>query len=168
MRGRGHSGLTDAKAPSCEAGAQKAIGALINALATGRGGMEAGLMAIDEVCSPVQMVLDCDIAANLNALLAEPVIDDAACAFDEIQAAGAGGSHLGTEFTARQHRTALRQPLTWAFLNFGGWLSSGRRIDVDYAREVVHDTLREPPASRISEAEERDLRRIIAGARDRS
>jgi len=30
---------------------------------------------------------------------------------------------------------------------------------------VLH---RNPPASHISEAEERDLRRIIAGARDRS
>jgi trimethylamine:corrinoid methyltransferase-like protein len=160
--GWGHSGLTDAKLPSYEAGAHKAIGALMMALATGRGGMEAGLLAIDEACSPVQMVLDVDLARSLNALLAAPEVDDLECAVEEIRAAGPGGSHLGSDFTAARHRQALFAPLTWAWQGYSGWLASGRRTDVDYAREAAVDMLRRQPAvPLISEQEERDLRAII-------
>lgn len=163
----GHAGLTDARVPSCEAGAQKATGALITALATGYGAIEAGLMGIDEVLSPVQMVLDCDIARGLAALLAEPDLDDeeVECACAEICAAGVGGNHLGTDVTVARHRDAFFQPLTWSYQNHSGWSVTGRRTDVDRARDVVHDTLQSfPPRSHISAGEERELRRIIARA----
>ncbi|MCL5994714.1 MAG: trimethylamine methyltransferase family protein [Chloroflexi bacterium] len=158
----GHTGLTDAKVPSCEAGAQKATGALMTALATGHGSIEAGLLGIDEVCSPLQMVLDVDIARSLIALLAAPTIDDVECAFDEIRAAGVGGHHLGSDFTVERHRAALFQPYTWAYQSQSGWEAGGRWVDVDMAREQVHELLRQhPPGSLMSEGEERDLRRII-------
>jgi trimethylamine:corrinoid methyltransferase-like protein len=54
----GHTGLSDAKLPSFEAGVQKSVGALITALAVGRGTIEAGLLSTDEICSPIQMILD--------------------------------------------------------------------------------------------------------------
>jgi trimethylamine:corrinoid methyltransferase-like protein len=163
----GHAGLTDARVPSCEAGAQKATGALITALATGFGGIEAGLMGVDEIVSPVQMVLDCDIARSLAALLAEPALDDndIECAFEEIRDAGVGGHHLGTPYTAERHRNVLFQPLTWSYQNHAGWIASGRHIDVDHARAIVRDILHvSPPYSHIGEEEERELRRIIASA----
>jgi trimethylamine--corrinoid protein Co-methyltransferase len=163
----GHAGLTDARVPSCEAGAQKATGALITALATGNASIEAGLMGIDEVLSPVQAVLDCDIARSLNALLAEMAFDEQAVndACAEIIAAGIGGNHLGTDYTAERHRRELFQPFTWSYQNHPGWSSSGQRTDVDHAREMYHDLLqRQPPQRHIGEDEERALRAIIQRA----
>jgi trimethylamine--corrinoid protein Co-methyltransferase len=157
----GHTGPTDARAPSCEAGAQKAIAALITALATGHGSISAGLLAVDEICSPVQMVLDDELTANLQALLAGMELHEADYAFDEILAVGPGGSFLGTDFTAERYRRELHQPQVWT----AGRLASGSRIDIDHAREIAVEFERSfVPMPRISPEEEKDLRRIIGRA----
>ncbi len=161
----GHTGLTDAKMPSAEAGAQKAVGALVTALATGYGSIEAGLLGTDEICSPIQMFLDCDIANGLRALLAEPVIDDIECAFDEIKAVGTDGNHLGTDFTAENFRRCLWQPDLWSAGNVATWLAAGGKADADLARERAVDfACYFEPKSFISAEEERDLRTIIQRA----
>jgi trimethylamine--corrinoid protein Co-methyltransferase len=158
----GHTGCTDAYMPSCEAGVQKAEGALLTALATGYAGIEAGLLGVDTVCSPVQMVLDHDLAGSLKALLAEARLDEQECAFEEIVAAGIGGNHLGTEFTVERFRTELFEPLTWANQSLNAWRASGGKGDIDKARKIVAEFERDfRPLSRISEQEERDLRSVI-------
>ncbi len=163
----GHTGLSDAKVPSFEAGAQKAVGALITALAVGCGNVEAGLLATDEVCSPIQMILDHDLAGSLRVLLAEPMVTEVECAFDEILASGAGGNFLGTNLTAQLFRTELYQPQTWSWQSVSGWLDSGKRTDVDYAKELFEKfEKRFSPESQITAEEERELRRIIAKAVD--
>lgn len=165
----GHCGCTDACMPSYEAGVQKATGTLITALATGYGYVEAGLLGMDEICSPVQLVLDCDLARSLAGLLAEAAVSDEECALDEILAAGIGGSHLGTDFTAAHFRSALFEPLTWSGRMVGVWQSSGMRADVDAATDIVTEFERGfVPASRISEEEERELRAIVTCAAKRS
>jgi len=162
---RGHTGGTDAKLPSHEAGAQKAAGALLTALATGHGSISAGLLSMDEICSPVQMVLDDDLTGGLKALLAGPVVDETECAFQEILAAGPGGNHLGTEFTARRFRKCLYQPRTWSADNLSAWQAVGRKADVDLAREIVLDFERDfVAAACISPAEEKELQAIIRRA----
>jgi trimethylamine--corrinoid protein Co-methyltransferase len=162
----GHTGLTDAKLPSAEAGAQKAVGALVTAMATGYGTIEAGLLGTDEICSPVQMLLDCDIALSLRALLSEPVIDDIECAFDEIKAVGINGNHVGTDFTVENFRRCLWQPEIWSAGNVATWLTSGGKADADLARERAVEFARHfEPKSFISTDEERDLRAIIQRAR---
>ncbi len=161
----GHTGLTDAKLPSVEAGAQKAVGALVTALATGYGTIEAGLLGTDEICSPIQMLLDCDMTLGLRALLAESVIDDVECAFDEIKAADVDGNHVGTDFTAANFRRCLFQPQFWSAGNVGTWLAAGGKADADLAREQAIDFARSfEPESFISAEEERDLRAIIQRA----
>jgi len=159
----GHAGLSDAKMPSFEAGAQKTAGALLTALATGCGTIEAGLLSTDEVCSPVQMILDHDLAGSLRALLAEPLVNEAECAFTEILASGAKGNFLGTELTVQRCRTELCQPRTWSWQSVSGWLDSGKRIDVDYAEEIFAQFEKGfQPVSQITPEEEREIRKIIS------
>jgi len=161
----GHTGLTDAKMPSSEAGAQKAVGALITALAVGYGSIEAGLLGTDQICSPTQMFLDREIALGLRALLAEPIINDIECAFDEIRDVGIGGNHLGTEFTAQKFRRCLFQPQMWSADSVAAWLASQPKADADLARERAVDFTRKfEPKSFISTEEERELRAIIQRA----
>ena len=165
----GHTGLTDAKLPSCEAGMQKAIGTLITALACGHASVAAGLLGMDEICSPVQLVLDCDLVGRLQALLAQPAVDQGLCALDDILAAGPGGNFLGTDLTYERFRQELWQPMTWASESTNGWELSGRRVDIDRARQWVMDfEKRFAPEVRISPEEERELRGIIRRAVERS
>jgi len=159
----GHTGLSDAKLPSFEAGVQKSVGALITALAVGRGTIEAGLLSTDEICSPIQMILDHDLAGSLRALLAEPLVDEAECDFDEILTSGPGGNFLGADLTVQRCRTELFQPQTWSWQSVSGWLDSGKRIDVDYARDIFKRFDKGfSPVSQITTEEERELRKIIA------
>jgi len=111
------------------------------------------------------MFLDCDIANGLRALLAEPVIDDIECAFDEIKAVGIDGNHLGTDFTAENFRRCLWQPDLWSAGNVATWLAAGGKADADLARERAVDFARHfEPKSFISAEEESDLRGIIQRA----
>jgi len=161
----GHTGLTDAKRPSTEAGAQKGIGALITALACGHATVSAGLLGVDEICSPVQLVLDCDVVGGLRALLAAPAVDERLCAFEDILAAGCGGNFLGSDLTFERFREELWQPATWTAGSTSRWELSGRRVDVDCARDRVAAFEKAfAPEAYISPAEEKELRQIIRGA----
>jgi trimethylamine--corrinoid protein Co-methyltransferase len=163
-----HAGLSDAKTPSFEAGAQKAVGALISALAVGTGTIEAGLLAVDEVCSPVQMVLDHDLAGSLAALFREPAVSAEECAVEEVARAAGAGSFLDSELTARRCREELFFPLTWSNRSLPGWERAGSRNDIDFAREFVarfRSAFRAESA--ISSEEERTLRRTILRAAEK-
>jgi trimethylamine--corrinoid protein Co-methyltransferase len=163
----GHTGSTDAKTPSYEAGAQKAYGALYTALACGRGNISAGLLSLDEICSPVQMVLDHDLAGALQALLAQPSFSDTDCAFEEIAAVGPGGCFMGTDFTAARFRGELFMPAAWNYRLVDAWQRSGCRTDVEAAIDLVCEFERSfSPKSNITEEEERELRKIIKRAVD--
>ncbi len=157
----GHTGLTDAKLPSVEAGVQKAAGALITALACGSAAVSGGLLGVDEICSPVQLVLDRDLVDGLKALLIEPQVSDELCALEDIRAVGAGGNFLGTELTVHRFRQELWQSRTWSHHSTSGWSLAGRKIDLDLAREVVakHDK-GFAGQSYITPEEERELWRI--------
>ena len=161
----GHTGHSDAKRPSFEAGAQKAMGALMTALATGCGTLKVGQLSCDEICSPVQMILDHDLAGGMRALLAEPAVNETECAFEEILAAGVGGNFLGTDLTAERFRTELYQPQTWSWQMASGWLETGKRIDVDIAKDRVREFESQfTPVTQISAGEEEELHAIITNA----
>jgi trimethylamine--corrinoid protein Co-methyltransferase len=165
---KGHTGLSDAKSPSFEAGAQKAMGALMTALATGTGTVEAGLLATDEICSPVQMVLDDDLAGALAALLREPRITDADCAVEEIARGRPGGNFLESELTASRCREELCFPRTWSNRSVVAWERAGSRSDLDIAREYAVRVLKSlTPSSALSSEEEHELRTIMGAVAKR-
>ncbi len=64
----GHAGLTDAKSPSVEAGAQKMMTAIPTLLAGGSLWVDAGLLSSDEIYSPVQMILDNELLSAAGTL----------------------------------------------------------------------------------------------------
>jgi len=161
----GHTGGTDAKVPSVQAGAQKVLGPLFTALATGHGQVSVGMLSMDELCSPVQMVLDDDIVRALNLLLSNAGLDEVDCAFEEIRSAGHGGDHVGTDYTARRFRECLLQPRTWSSGLLNQWTRAGATTDIDTARQIVADfNSNFQPSYFMSAAEERDLRQVIRRA----
>jgi trimethylamine:corrinoid methyltransferase-like protein len=158
----GHCGLSDAKRPSAEAGFQKALGSIPTLMASGRTYVSTGLLSVDEVFSPVQMVIDDEMVSALARFARGFEVSEETLAFDLIRQAGPGGQFLGTEHTVRHFRSELWEPRLFAREMLTGWLRHGARSDVDVAREAVAGLLaREPLPSRISDELDRRLRGIV-------
>ncbi len=161
----GHAGLSDAKLPSVEAGAQKALTAIPTLLAGGHVNLDAGLLSIDEVCSPLQMILDNEFCGALKQLCRGFGVTEEDLAVDLVAEVGPGGNFMATEHTARRFRSEHWEPGIWSRQMLGPWLAGERKLDVDYARdryrELEHDLDTEP---RLTDEEERDIRRIVESA----
>jgi trimethylamine--corrinoid protein Co-methyltransferase len=160
-----HAGLSDAKEPSVQAGMQKALGIVPGIYACGSSSMDAGLLSIDEICSPEQLVYDNELASAVRRTLQPVDLSDEALAVAEIAEVGPGGTFIGTELTAKRFRTELWEPTMWARSSVKEWLAAGAVSDRARAKARIREILSEPaPAPGLSDECERDLRAIIARA----
>lgn len=165
VSGGSHSGLTDAKEPSAQAGAQKAMSTVAGLQSCGVASMDAGLLSIDEICSPEQLVYDNELASAVRRTLQPVDFSDEALAVAEIAEVGPGGAFIGTELTAKRFRTELWEPTIWARSSVKEWLAAGAVSDRARARARIREILSEPEQEPgLSDECERDLRAIIARA----
>jgi trimethylamine:corrinoid methyltransferase-like protein len=166
----GQAGLSDAKLPSVEAGAQKTLTAMPTLLAGGSVWIDAGLLSIDEVCSPVQMILDNEWMGALKHFTHEFEISEETIGLETILEAGPGGHFLDKLHTARHFREEHWNPSIWSRTMLGPWLAGDHRLDVDIAREqalhIQAELQREGlEQTTMSESLERDVLRIMDRAR---
>lgn len=162
----GHSGLSDAKLPSVEAGAQKAISAVATLLAGGSFWMDAGLLSIDEVCSPIQLVLDNEFLSALKRFTHRFDVDDEAIGLDLILEAGPGGQYLDKMHTARRFRSEHWNPSIWSRQMLQPWLEGEQKIDADFARDVIAKVQQEPYRdSQISDSFESGMHALLEHAK---
>ena len=162
----GHGGLSDAKRPSVEAGAQKALTAIPTLLAGGHLWLDAGLLAIDEVCSPIQMVLDNEFISVLKHLVRPFAVDEEAVGLDTILESGPGGNFLGSVHTADHFRGEHWEPAVWSRQMLRPWLESDGRLDVDKAREWIRNVeQKDPGPPAMEESRQKDLLQVIEKAR---
>jgi trimethylamine--corrinoid protein Co-methyltransferase len=133
----GQAGLSDAKLPSVEAGVQKAMSAIPTLLAGGAGWVAAGLLSIDEVCSPIQMVLDNEFLSVLKRFIYDFSITEESIGVEMIIQVGPGGTFLDQTHTVRHFRQEHWEPTIWSRQMLGPWLEDGCHLDVDKARDVV-------------------------------
>jgi trimethylamine--corrinoid protein Co-methyltransferase len=161
-----HGGLSDAKVPGNEAGMQKVSSAIFNALSYGHGHLVAGLLGVDEICSPVQLILDDHVTGALKRVAAGLAVDETAVALDLVDEVGPGGSFLATEHTARNFRGSMWLPRLWSREMYSVWNTSGRKNDVDRAKERFFQIITEgkPLETFISEETEHRLLAIIRRA----
>jgi len=161
----GHCGLTDAMRPSPQAAAHKMQSALPTLLARGKIGFPMGLLAIDEVFSPVQIVLDNQLVSALEQFTRAYEISDEAIAADLVAAVGPGGSFAAELHTAHWFRREMWEPTVWERRPFAAWRENDGRTDAERAREQVLDILAtEPLPSAFSEEEDRTLQGIMQKA----
>ena len=161
----GHCGLTDAKQPSVEAGFHKALGSIPTLMACGHTYISCGLLSVDEIFSPVQMIIDDEIVSALQRFARGFEVSEETLAFDVIKQVGPGGGFLDTEHTARHHRAELWEPRLFAREMFAGWQRRGAKMDVDVARDIYHDLIqREPLPVHIPGTLERELLGILRKA----
>jgi trimethylamine--corrinoid protein Co-methyltransferase len=158
-------GLTDAKEPSVQAGMQKAMSAVAGIHSCGASGMDAGLLSIDEICSPEQLVYDAELASAIRRMLRPADLSDEALAMAEIAEVGPGGTFIGTELTAKRFRHDVWEPTLWARDSAKAWQAAGAVPDRERAKKRVRDILAEPaPGPGLTEECERDLRAIVSRA----
>ncbi len=158
-------GLADAKLPSCEAGMQKALTAIPTLLAGGQVGISAGLLSIDEVYSPIQMILDNEFIGALKQFTKEFEVTEEAIGVDEICKAGPGGNFIATLHTAKKFRDEHWEPHIWSREMTIPWLKGSKMLDVDRARKYYSNlNLSAERHSRISSDFEKDLMKVITKA----
>ena len=160
----GHCGLSDAKVPGNEAAFQKVSSVIFNALACGKANLVAGLLGVDEVFSPVQMILEDEMIDALNWTFKGFEVNEQTLALEVIDEQGPGGSFLGTDHTLENFRQALWQPSLSSKEMYKLWKDRGMKTEVIKAKEKFLDILQsgkelEP---QISERAERELLKIIS------
>lgn len=162
----GQCGLADAKLPSCEAGMQKALTAIPTLLAGGQVNIDAGLLSIGEVFSPIQMILDNEFMGALGRFTKEFEVTEEAIGVDEICKAGPGGNFIATLHTVKRFRDEHWEPHIWSREMTMPWLKGSKMLDVDHARKYYGDlNLSTERHSRISSDFEKDLIRVIEEAK---
>ena len=162
----GHAGLTDSKLPSVESGAQKAMTAGITLLAGGSVWIDAGLLAMDEVYSPIQMILDNELLSALKHFTTEFEISEESIGLDTIFEAGPGGGYLDKVHTVRYMRKERWHPEIWSRQMLQPWLAGGSKLDVDLAREIALDVKAKAVEYHgLAESVERDILALIEKAR---
>ena len=161
----GHGGLSDSKLPSVESGAQKALTAIPTLMAGGSFWMDAGLLSIDEVYSPIQMILDNEFLSALKYFVKNFDVSEESISLETIFEAGPGGGYIDKVHTARNFRAELWQPEIWSRTMLGPWQQSGRRLDVDIAREIALDVQQNQAVyQELDEDLERDILTLIEKA----
>jgi trimethylamine--corrinoid protein Co-methyltransferase len=110
----GDCGLTDATRPSPQAAAHKLQSALPTLLAWGKVNVPMGLLAVDQVYSPVQIVLDDQMVSALKQFTHEYEVSDGAIAADMVAAVGPGGIFAGEPHTAAWFRREMWEPTLWS------------------------------------------------------
>lgn len=159
----GHCGLTDAKTPGFEAAAQKLISALFNVTACGAGYIAAGLLGVDEILSPVQMILEDEMLSALNYITRGLETDGDTLALGAVEETGPGGSFIAADHTAMNFREHVWMPVLWSKEMFNIWNKGGRKTDADKAAEKYMSIISDdkPLERHISEATEKELMKII-------
>lgn len=159
----GHGGLSDAKEPGYEAAMQKASSAICNAQASGRGHIACGLLAVDEVFSPEQLVLDDEALGWLRRLTAGIKVNDDTLALDTVHAAGWGGQYLAQEHTAEHFRENLWFPAVFSTESLSRWRNRRGSGEREEAKARARALLAEapPPEPQISGQFEDKLWNII-------
>ena len=154
----GHCGHSDAKRPSVEAGWQKALNSIPTLMVCGQTMISCGLLSVDEVFSPIQLVIDDEIVSHLRRFARGFEVNGETLALDLIKEIGPGGCFLDTEHTARHFHTELWEPRLFSRSMLNAWRQGGMKTDADHATDVYRDIIaREPLPALISDSLEREL-----------
>lgn len=158
-----HVGNPDAKRPGAEAGFQKAMGCLSALLCCGKTQVKCGVLSIDEVFSPVQMVIDREIASFLQRIARGFSVTPETLGMDVIrEECKPEGMFMASPHTAAHFREEIWEPAIFTRDMFSTWAGAGGHTALDRARDIARDALRgNPPRSRISDQLEKELLSMV-------
>ena len=157
----------DAKVLSSEAGMQKAMGAICGIMAGARSLIAPGFLSVDEILSPVQLVIDNEFIGALKRLSEGFQVDKDKVAFNLIKEVGPGGFFTGTEHTVKYYRKEHWQPEIFSREMYRSWMSGDRKTDVERAADICKQILKEYHPVGIKEKTEKELRKVTQKAKQK-
>jgi trimethylamine--corrinoid protein Co-methyltransferase len=161
----GHAALTDAKFPSPESGAQKAMTGAVTLLAGGNLWVDAGLLSTDEIYSPIQLILDNELISALKRFVYDFEVSEESIGLETIFETGPGRQFLDKDHTAKFFRTEHYQPSMWTRTMLAPWLDEGAKLDIDRARELAISVWKEgPDPLGLTETQDQEILALIARA----
>jgi trimethylamine---corrinoid protein Co-methyltransferase len=159
-----NSFLGDAKTPSCEIGMQKALTAIPAIMAGTCSLGTLGLLSVDEIASPIQLIIDNEFAGALQRFARGFEVNEDTLAYDLIHEVGPGGLFTGTEHTVKHYRKEHWQPAIFSREMYNSWLTGDHKNDIERAREVYVQIMRSHYNVYIHEDTEKSLVEVIEKA----
>ncbi len=160
-----NSFLGDEKNVGALMGMEKAMNAVCAVLAGTSSIGTLGLLSVDEICSPILLILDDEYAGSLKRLARGFEVNEETLAFDVLKAVGPGGNFLAEEHTVRHFRREHWEPRIQSRESYSTWLAQVNKTDYDKALDIWHEVLQSAPERGIKEETERELLRVIEEAR---
>ena len=135
-------GLTDAKLPDAQAGAEKASSLLLAALAGADTFGHCGICGTDHAGSLLWLSLDNEVAEYVKRIARGFEVDAEKVAAEVVQKVGPGGNFLAEEHTVRNFRQELWLPgPAWTRQSWDGWAESGSLSMTERITEQVKQIL---------------------------
>ena len=158
-----HTGHADSKIPGEEAGIQKLINSLPSLFSGKIANICCGLLSIDEVYSPVQMVIDKEIVEIIKQFIKKREINEEKIGFDVIkEVIEKDGSFISSEHTVRNFRDELWEPAIFTRDMFLSWKNKGMKTEIDKAKEICYQAINgEKIMPKISEKTENKIIDLI-------
>ncbi|MEI7905193.1 MAG: trimethylamine methyltransferase family protein [Candidatus Firestonebacteria bacterium] len=163
--GSGTQGNTTSKSDDMESGLNLATGAMLGLLSTGGPGLDMDLLSVDEVISPVKMVLANEYADYVNRLLDGFKINKETLAFDVMKEVGTGGLFMDHEHTADHFKEEIWMPEFMSHEMMASWLNSGKKTFTEQARDKVLEVWNTYHPKGISDETEKKLLSVIERAK---
>jgi trimethylamine--corrinoid protein Co-methyltransferase len=156
---------TMAKRPGVQAAAEKAASAIVGALAGSRSFMGAGMLSLDEVFSPEQLIIDREIADYAQRVAGGFEFVQDRLSLDIIREGVSRGEFLSHDSTLNNYRNVYWMPRLFEHPMLQDWRTRGERDVREEARQMVREKLRSYDFELASE-KRGELDRIYQHARE--
>jgi trimethylamine--corrinoid protein Co-methyltransferase len=160
-----HGGKTDACSPGVQAGAEKALSILFPILVGATGVGTLGHVENAVTFSPVQLVIDDEIAGYIKRMLKGFEVTDETIALKAMKEVGIGGNYLLHESTARLFRREFWTSQIFERLPWEAWNQQAVRGAEQRAAERAKELILTHHPQPLEEAQVREIDRIVAAAR---
>jgi trimethylamine--corrinoid protein Co-methyltransferase len=158
--------LGDAKTPGCEMGMQKALNAIPAIMAGSYTLGTLGLLSVDEIGSPIQLIIDNEYSGALQRLARGFEVNEDTLAYDLIREIGPGGIFTGTEHTVRHYRKEHWQPSLFSREMYNSWITGSHKTDIQRASDVFTEVMQSHHKVYIDEETEQALLNVIDKAKN--
>ncbi len=162
-------GLTDAKLPDAQAGAEKAATLLLGALAGADMFGHSGICGTDHAGSLLWLAFDDEVMNYVRRIARGFPVDDEHLATGVVHAVGPAGNFLAEEHTVRHFREAIWSPsAVWTRQTYDLWQSDGVGSFADRLRRRVERVLETHEVEPLDKAMAREIDRIVECAKKES
>jgi trimethylamine:corrinoid methyltransferase-like protein len=123
-----------------------------------------GTISLDEVFSPVQLVLDIEIMNHVSRVVAGMSVDAMPSDLCGMIAEGLDRGYIGSDLTLDHHDSYIWYPDLFDRSNLQSWLSRGEGDALDRAREIVLGILAKPAEFALKASKKKALDEIYSKA----